>query len=382
MELQIPKMDRGSASSRASCSRASAASRRWSLSSSRSMSAVSRPGGSISSSRASGLRISKKRGQPHRRATRRAGPSVPRAAVRRAAPLPVRRRQGREGPRRRARRQQVRGRRAWCPGDRTPRDHRPRRSARLRPRRSGATFGGQLGRARPDAGVHLAMSNAHPGLKAALAQVLGTAWQRCTCTTCARAVWGTPARTSTGSARRLDPADLPRRRRSRRHARATARQSPSSKGGCPSSPRCWKAPRTTSSPSTPSRPSIGRSCAPGCSAASRRLCRSGRDERRRADQGGALQQGAGQGCPAVWRARASFSQEEEPALYAHYGLDYGEAARTADSRGARGRARASAVTSAARRPDAMTRSEEELRSARPGARPAVRGCASTWSPRT
>ena len=90
------------------------------------MSAVSRPGGSISSSRAS-VCAQQERGQPHRRATRRAGPSVPRAAVRRAAPLPVRRRQGREGPRRRARRQQVRGRRAWCPGDRTPRDHRPRR---------------------------------------------------------------------------------------------------------------------------------------------------------------------------------------------------------------------------------------------------------------
>ncbi len=46
-------------------------------------------------------------------------------------------------------------------------------------------------------GVQLAISDAHPGLKAALAQVLATPWQRCT-VHFLRTAWATPARTSTG----------------------------------------------------------------------------------------------------------------------------------------------------------------------------------------
>ena len=52
-------------------------------------------------------------------------------------------------------------------------------SARRRPRRSGATSCSRLV-ARGLVGVQLAISDAHPGLKAALAQVLGAPWQRCT----------------------------------------------------------------------------------------------------------------------------------------------------------------------------------------------------------
>src|SRR3954452_16318944 len=52
-------------------------------------------------------------------------------------------------------------------------------SARRRPRRSGASSSGAWSRAACSAS-QLAISDAHPGLKAALAQVLGAPWQRCT----------------------------------------------------------------------------------------------------------------------------------------------------------------------------------------------------------
>ena len=52
-------------------------------------------------------------------------------------------------------------------------------SARPRPRRSGASSCSGLV-ARGLVGVQLAICDAHPGLKAALAQVLGAPWQRCT----------------------------------------------------------------------------------------------------------------------------------------------------------------------------------------------------------
>jgi transposase-like protein len=45
--------------------------------------------------------------------------------------------------------------------------------------------------------VQLAISDAHPGLKGALAQVLGAPWQRCAVHSCAM-LWGTPDATSTG----------------------------------------------------------------------------------------------------------------------------------------------------------------------------------------
>jgi len=50
-------------------------------------------------------------------------------------------------------------------------------------------------------GVQLAISDAHAGLKAAIAKVLGCAWQRCTSTSCATAS-ATHVRTSTGCWRR------------------------------------------------------------------------------------------------------------------------------------------------------------------------------------
>ena len=46
-------------------------------------------------------------------------------------------------------------------------------------------------------GVQLAISDAHAGLKAAIAKVLGCAWQRCTCT-CSRTAWAMRAKISTG----------------------------------------------------------------------------------------------------------------------------------------------------------------------------------------
>jgi transposase-like protein len=52
-------------------------------------------------------------------------------------------------------------------------------SARPRPRRSGATSS-EAWIACGLVGVQLAISDAHAGLKAAIAKVLGCAWQRCT----------------------------------------------------------------------------------------------------------------------------------------------------------------------------------------------------------
>ena len=65
-------------------------------------------------------------------------------------------------------------------------------------------------------GVELAISDAHPGLKAALAQVLGAPWQRCT-VHFLRDCPGTCRATST-SAGRDHPPDLHRRGRRRRPA--------------------------------------------------------------------------------------------------------------------------------------------------------------------
>ena len=126
-----------------------------------------------------GLRISQVRGEPDRRAARRAGAGVSRAAVGGPLPLSVRRREDREGPRRRPRAAQGRRGRARRSRDRARARSSAWTSAKRRPRRSGREFLRQLV-ARGLVGVQLAISDAHPGLKAALATVLGAPWQRCT----------------------------------------------------------------------------------------------------------------------------------------------------------------------------------------------------------
>ena len=109
-------------------------------------------------------------------------------------------------------------------------------------------------------GVQLAVSDAHAGLKAAIAKVLGCAWQRCT-VHFLRDCSATPAAISTAmlaalirplfNAENLDAGARPalRGRRAPRRAR------------CRRSRRCSKRPRRTCSPSTRSRRSTGASCA-------------------------------------------------------------------------------------------------------------------------
>ena len=107
-------------------------------------------------------------------------------------------------------------------------------------------------------GVQLAISDAHPGLKNALAQVLGAPWQRCT-VHFLRDLRGHVPRTSTTSSARSFGASSPPAR-CRRPASGSGRRSASSRLGCRRSPRCSKRPKTTCSRSTRSRPSTGRSC--------------------------------------------------------------------------------------------------------------------------
>src|SRR5215510_9249397 len=109
----------------------------------------------------------------------RAGPGLPRAALGGRLPLPVAGRQDRAGPRAgwgapqgpgdRLRRPPV-----WPPGGDRP--------GRGRGRDPGAFWRAFLRslRARGLDGVKLCISDAHQGLKNAIAQVLGCPWQRCT----------------------------------------------------------------------------------------------------------------------------------------------------------------------------------------------------------
>ncbi len=87
-------------------------------------------------------------------------------------------------------------------------------SAKPKPRRSGASSFDRWSRGL--VGVQLAISDAHPGLKAALAQVLGAPWQRCS-VHFLRDCLGHARKDQHGCSRR-DPADL-----SVRHRRAGAR---------------------------------------------------------------------------------------------------------------------------------------------------------------
>ena len=140
----------------------------------RRLDASGRPAGRVA--RAAGMPLG---GVADLLAARRAGRGVSRASSRGPLSVPVRRREGGEGPRRWPCRS------ASVSSSRTP-STRPAAarssastSARPRPRPSGGEFLRSLVK-RGLTGVQLAVSDAHPGLKAALAQVLGCPWQRCT----------------------------------------------------------------------------------------------------------------------------------------------------------------------------------------------------------
>jgi transposase-like protein len=106
-------------------------------------------------------------------------------------------------------------------------------------------------------GCQLVVSDAHEGLKQAIAQVLGCPWQRCTVHFLREAL---------GHARREQQPMLAALIRPIFNAASgaearEARHSSDSNGRCRSWPRCSSGPRRTCSPSTPSRPSTGASCA-------------------------------------------------------------------------------------------------------------------------
>ena len=113
-------------------------------------------------------------------------------------------------------------------------------------------------KARGLAGVQLVISDAHTGLKAAIAAVLlGAAWQRCR-VHFLRNVLAQVPKGNAGDGRRRDPHDLrPARRRARRASSSTS--SPRcSAGSSPRSRRCCATPPTTCSPSPASRSRTGR----------------------------------------------------------------------------------------------------------------------------
>ena len=126
-----------------------------------------------------GLRICQERGQPGLRGAGRARRGVPDAAAGGPLPVPVPGRQDGEGPRRRPGGQQGAGRSRTASTRPAAARSSPSTSARPRPRRSGPSFLRGLVK-RGLVGVQLAISDAHAGLKAAIAKVLGCAWQRCT----------------------------------------------------------------------------------------------------------------------------------------------------------------------------------------------------------
>jgi putative transposase len=109
-------------------------------------------------------------------------------------------------------------------------------------------------------GVQLAISDAHAGLKAAIAKVLGCAWQRCT-VHFLRDCLGHARKDQHGLLAALirpifNAENLEQARD--RLSEAVAHLD----GACPRSPRCSRTPRPTSSPSTHSPPTTGASCAP------------------------------------------------------------------------------------------------------------------------
>jgi putative transposase len=108
-------------------------------------------------------------------------------------------------------------------------------------------------------GVQLAISDAHPGLRAALAQVLGAAWQRCTVHFLRDCLCHARKDQHGLLAALIRP--IFRAENGRRPVGAWARRSVSSSVHCARSRRCSRRPRRTCSPSTPSRRRTGRSCA-------------------------------------------------------------------------------------------------------------------------
>ena len=110
-------------------------------------------------------------------------------------------------------------------------------------------------------GVQLAISDAHAGLKAAIAKVLGCTWQRCTVhyqQLLLRARPQGPARPAGGA----DPADL-QRRLARAGARSALRSGRASRRADAQDRDAARGRRDqTSSPSTRSWPTTGASCAP------------------------------------------------------------------------------------------------------------------------
>jgi putative transposase len=110
-------------------------------------------------------------------------------------------------------------------------------------------------RARGLDGVKLAISDAHAGLKAAIAQVLGCGWQRCT-VHFLRDMLGHVSRTQqplvSGAIRGIFTATSATEARGR-----LAQVVDQLRPHAPKSPACWRTPRLTCWPSTPSRPSTG-----------------------------------------------------------------------------------------------------------------------------
>jgi putative transposase len=106
-------------------------------------------------------------------------------------------------------------------------------------------------------GVGLAISDAHAGLKAAIAKVLGCAWQRCT-VHFLRDCLGHARRDQHGLlAALIRPISTPNRKT--RRAIGSLRRSRTWTGAWPRSRRCSRTPRPTSWPSTRSRARTGAS---------------------------------------------------------------------------------------------------------------------------
>ncbi len=198
IELQTPSSG-GAATSRASCSRAGAPSRRSSRSSSKPTCAASPPAASTSSWSRSGCGSRALRCRGSRRCStsrsRRSGSARSSAATRICSSTP----RSRRSETRAACSAQVRRRRA--------------RGARVGRREIigsdvGATETEAFWRAflrglvaRGSVGVRLAVSDAHPGLEAALAQVLGAPGSAAPCTSLETA-WGTRGATGTACSAR------------------------------------------------------------------------------------------------------------------------------------------------------------------------------------